>query len=150
MFLDYQDLTKISCSDGKIRLANGILPSEGRVEICFNDTWGSVCTRYTTFGVEEAAVVCRQLGLIPYGNLPHHNCHQKAYHLIYFLNNYAEATPIYGSYFGVSNHKPLLEVLSCSGYENMLLECAVYKDPHLRCQQYEEVGVHCLGKSRLS
>ena len=32
---------------------------EGRVEICINNAWGTVCD--TLFGREDATVVCRQL-----------------------------------------------------------------------------------------
>ena len=68
------DETNVSCSDGEIRLANGLTQYEGRVEICFDDTWGAVCSSqtyynyyYNRFDVREAAVICRQLGLIPIG-----------------------------------------------------------------------------------
>ena len=61
----------MSCVDGEIRLANGHTQYEGRVEICLNNTWGAVCSSqtyyYYQFDMEEAAVVCRQLGLISIG-----------------------------------------------------------------------------------
>ena len=59
-----------TCTDGELRLANGLTQYEGRVEICFNNTWGAVCGSeyyYYSFGESEAAVVCRQLGLVPFG-----------------------------------------------------------------------------------
>ena len=57
-----------SCTDGNIRLANGSAPTEGRVEVCFNRAWGTVCGGSNSFyrinywAVADARVVCRQLG----------------------------------------------------------------------------------------
>ena len=44
---------------GRIQLVNGSGPHEGRVEICVNSQWGTVCDDY--WGDDDAAVVCRQL-----------------------------------------------------------------------------------------
>ena len=43
-----------------MRLAGGALQSEGRVEFCQSGTWGTVCD--DAWGVDDATVVCRQLG----------------------------------------------------------------------------------------
>ena len=51
------------CTTGTIRLAVGQSTNEGRVEICVNGVWGSVCDDY--WGSNDARVVCRMLGL-PY------------------------------------------------------------------------------------
>ena len=48
------------CADGDVRLAGGNITA-GRIELCFNATWGTVCD--DLWGVEAAKVVCRQLGL---------------------------------------------------------------------------------------
>lgn len=47
------------CSDGELRL-RGNSSHEGRVEICLNHAWGTVCD--SGFTSEEATVVCRQEG----------------------------------------------------------------------------------------
>ena len=48
------------CDKG-IRLVNGATRFEGRVEVCVNGVWGTACDD-DFWGVEEATVVCRQLG----------------------------------------------------------------------------------------
>ena len=46
---------------GEIRLQDGADDRQGRVELCNNNAWGTVCDDF--FGAEEATVACRQLGL---------------------------------------------------------------------------------------
>ena len=50
----------VHCKHGSIRLAGSSDPLRGRVEVCVNGTWGSVCNDY--WHNNDARVACRQLG----------------------------------------------------------------------------------------
>ena len=55
----------LDCRNGDIRLRGGRIYTEGRVEVCYNATWGTVCD--DIWDSTDADVTCRQLGFSPSG-----------------------------------------------------------------------------------
>lgn len=48
------------CADGQLRLRGGTTSTEGRVEICIAETWGTICD--DSWNTQDAQVACRSLG----------------------------------------------------------------------------------------
>ena len=61
-------MLKLGCRDGEIRLAGSNSTLEGRVEVCYDGVWGTVCGDF--WDMNEAMVTCRQLGLSSSGIEP--------------------------------------------------------------------------------
>ena len=62
LFQSFVCYSAADCSTpGEVRLADNISGNEGRVEICYNGEWGTICDHQ--WGRSDAMVVCRQLGL---------------------------------------------------------------------------------------
>ena len=57
------EVSPTDCSDGDVRLVDGDNSLEGRLEVCFNRVWGTVCD--TGFNADDAQVICNQL-MIPF------------------------------------------------------------------------------------
>ncbi|XP_030847848.1 deleted in malignant brain tumors 1 protein isoform X1 [Strongylocentrotus purpuratus] len=106
----------VNCEETySVRLVDGQSPSEGRVEILYNGQWNTICDDY--WSLEEAQVVCRQLG--------------------YDTDN---ATPKNLAYYGQGSGPILLA--ECSGFENTLNSCALYKLDYV-CSHSMDAGVRC-------
>ena len=54
------------CSEGEVRLVQGITAVDGIVQLCHDEDWGTVCAN--GWDDSDASVVCRQLGFSPRGD----------------------------------------------------------------------------------
>ena len=48
------------CVEGEVRIVGGLLSHEGRVEVCLNHMYGTICD--DRWDNNDAAVICYQLG----------------------------------------------------------------------------------------
>ncbi|XP_019850360.1 PREDICTED: neurotrypsin-like [Amphimedon queenslandica] len=109
-----------TCTTGEVRLVNGTTPDQGRVEICINGVWGTVCD--DNWNYNNARVVCRQLGYntddATYFRGPDHN-------------------------YGSGNGSIFLDGVRCFGNEYNLLGCLHYPIGSHHCDHSEDVAVSC-------
>ena len=56
----YHTLGSEQCQDGSIRLVDGVIEQEGRVEVCLDGVWGSICD--DGWDTTDGHVVCEQMG----------------------------------------------------------------------------------------
>ena len=57
----------VLCHDGQLRLTGGTTAREGRVEICFSETWGAICD--DGWDDLDANVACTSLGYSRFSKL---------------------------------------------------------------------------------
>ena len=81
-------ISVVLCQDGDVRLRRGRNATEGRVEICFNNQWGTICDASSSWSNSDANVVCKQLGFSPTGKQLMHTLNW------YDLVCYAQIGPI--------------------------------------------------------
>eukprot|EP00057_Strongylocentrotus_purpuratus_P010407 XP_011664881.1 PREDICTED: soluble scavenger receptor cysteine-rich domain-containing protein SSC5D-like [Strongylocentrotus purpuratus] len=100
-----------------IRLVDGNVASEGRVEVVYNDEWGTICD--DDWDIDDARVICRQLG---YTN--------------------AEKATLEASFGGGSGVIWLDDVM-CDGTEPSIFTCPSSEWGDHNCEHTEDAGVIC-------
>ena len=131
------------CPQNSIRLVNGDITQEGRVEICINNVWGAVCGE--EWNKIDAQVVCRQLGLGTAGDI--HTCTHTHTHTHWDCINtdYTVEPWIYTdvSVFGETPGPILYSNIKCSGWEGSLDDCPKNSYYDVTCSRNSMAGVVC-------
>ncbi|XP_022104794.1 fibropellin-1-like isoform X3 [Acanthaster planci] len=104
-------------TSGSIRLVNGPLPNEGRVEVYYSGAWGTVCD--DGWDINDGQVACRQLG-------------------------YPSAARVWSSAtHGQGTGAIHLDDLACSGSEASLGACSHSGWGNENCGHHEDASVKC-------
>ena len=112
-------LISFPVSDGvDVRLVGGASDNEGRVEVYYQNTVGTVCD--DSWGLEDAEVVCRMLGFPGAED--------------YKTN----------AFFGAGAGEIMLDDVDCIGNETNLAECPHRDFFSNNCGHAEDAGVVCL------
>ena len=119
----YSSFTDSGCNHGDIRLQDGN-ETFGRVEICNNNTWGTICQDRWWQRSNNAKVICRQLGHSPDGAVTVNRG--------FVMGNYYDAI--------------WLDDVQCQGNETKLINCPANKlgVHNNNCQHLQDVGVSCI------
>lgn len=112
-----------SCGDvsnGGVRLVGGASALEGRVELCLDGVWGTVCDNF--WSNLDAIVVCNQLSL-----------------------GKTDAVAIQGARFGAGTGPIHLNNFFCSGTESILTNCPHQGTEDSSCSHLQDASVICSG-----
>ena len=133
-----QNIFLDTCQTGAVRLVGSIFTSQGTVEICYENIWGSVCS--TSWDSNEASVVCKQLGYDGNNEIMKANTYK-----IFFFLNIGTSVAYSNAYFGQSVSPILLTGLSCTGNETSLVSCPRSLTPigYTGCVHSQDAGVSC-------
>ena len=98
-----------------VRIAG--LPNDGRVEVFYNNVWGTVCDN--SWDLNDAGVVCRELG-------------------------FTEAKKAYlGKFVSDGTGKIWLDGVACTGNESSIYQCSHKALGSHRCHHGKDAGVRC-------
>jgi len=107
---------RANCAEGDVRLVDGPDNFEGRVEICHNNLWGTVCDN--NWNANSGIVTCRQLGF-----------------------SFVRTTT--SAYYGESRGRIWLNNLFCKGSESRLIDCYHNGFGASNCKHRQDAGVVC-------
>ena len=126
------------CTTGNIRLVNGQTENEGRVEVCGNGVWGTVCDDF--WGTPDAQVVCRQLG---YSTTGEYYCILRRAFSLIVQHNHTGAQALSFAFFGQGTGPILIDNVQCTGTESRLFDCTHSTIDN--CVHAEDAGARCQG-----
>ena len=106
-----------------VRLVNGTTPNEGRVEVYYDYSWGTICDE--SWDINDANVICFMLG-------------------------YAGASSAHTSAaFGEGTGYVILDNVNCNGSESHINQCGHNGYRTSTCNHDRDAGVTCSGEGMI-
>ena len=132
---------QIACStDWELRLVNGGSSLEGRLEVCLNGVWGTICDH--SWDDTDAGVACSQMGYSARGTNCTTSCHVNPY--TFHSNTHTGSVSRRSAYFDEGFGPVQFTSFQCNGTETRLQDCA-YTIQNT-CTHSTDAGVTCAGK----
>ena len=103
-----------------LRLVGGNWDGEGRVEILYSGSWGTVCD--DSWDMNDARVICRELSYPDAVSAPQ------------------------SAHFGAGSGQIWLDDVNCAGSENSIVNCPHYGWGSHNCGHHEDASVVCSSK----
>ena len=135
-----------NCSHGDVRIAGGESKYDGRVEVCINGVWNSVCSQL--WGNLHAQVVCRQLNHSSLGvsSLKTFTCrpslNSHLLFLLFFLLSHQEQWPLLIFLQGLGQSIPMdLTAKEVSSFCSTALTPTALAQPRKRLESSVRVSV---------
>nr|XP_033817435.1 deleted in malignant brain tumors 1 protein-like [Geotrypetes seraphini] len=108
---------KVMLGEMPIRLADGPHRCAGRLEVFYDNQWGTVCDDF--WDIDDAAVACKQLDCGP------------------------AISAVHRAHFGKGADPIWLETILCKGNESLISECRSEEMKVNRCTHEEDSGAVC-------
>ena len=110
---------------------------EGRVEVCVDGQWGTICDNSWTS--VNAQVVCSQIGQYSGKEQPACSiCYNNS-----CVNKPTAGVPRAEAYYGQGTVPVFFDSLTCKGSENQVTQCLFTTGTS--CAHSQDVGVQCVG-----
>ena len=134
-----------NCTYGDVRLVGSSNQYEGRVEVCINDQWGTVCDHY--WDNTDATVVCKQLGYAYTGstNVVQYRCIEIHICVLYNVPKCTGGRAYSNAYFGAGRGPIFLDDVQCSSSATQIMECHSRPILSHNCFHSNDAGVGCEG-----
>lgn len=135
-------------SSFSVRLVDGTVNS-GRVEILYNNTWGTICD--DLFTVQNAGVLCKMLGFNQWvyaqtrtyiWNFFYWTYSYILFHALFSVRSTGVSLRI-DAFFGEGSGMIWLDNVNCTGFETSISQCRSNGWGVHNCEHSEDVGIIC-------